>query len=100
MSKEEILFKAVSEDMKKQGEPIDKGFDEISQTHEFKVLTSAMQEYADQEKEKVAVAFAEWKEHAYIFDAFKGKYISIYFEFECEKLSDLYKYFITNVYNK
>lgn len=84
MSKEEILFKAVSEDMKKQGEPIDKGFEEISQTHEFKVLTSAMQEFADQESEKKSIAFGSWLKET-ILDG---------------DIGTLYQYFLEKIYNK
>lgn len=61
-----------------------------------------MQEYADQEKEKVAVAFAEWKENNYIlrngfyhFIRHKGAHPAPPYT-----LADLYQYFIANVYNK
>lgn len=64
------------------------------------ILYQIMTEFADQEKEKVAVAFAEWKDNCYCFDALNGYYVSVYFDFECQTLSDLYQYFITNVYNK
>lgn len=59
---------------------------------------------ADQEKENVAVAFAEWKDNDTILmdgkhrimKTIKSNVYGVYFE----NNSDLFKYFITNVYNK
>lgn len=66
-------------------------------------VLEAMQEYADQEKEKVAVAFAEWLSKNCI-QAPYGFGWRIYDPEEelwvYRNPSDLYQYFITNVYNK
>lgn len=62
---------------------------------------SAMQEYADQEKEKVAVAFAEWKDENTTKDE-NGCFVIWYRNADTfsYNYSDLYQYFINNVYNK
>lgn len=60
----------------------------------------AMQEYTDQEKEKVAVAFAEWKENkTYVVN---GNFVYLTSEWAVSfyNNSDLYQYFIENIYNK
>jgi hypothetical protein len=61
--------------------------------NEYKIMLSAMQEYADQEKEKAAVAFLDS-----IRDYERESEKSICYDDRSS--SDLYQYFITNVYNK
>lgn len=58
------------------------------------------QSFADQEKEKVSVAFAEWKEKRTC--VVNGKFIFSTGEglVDFDTLSDLYQYFIGNIYNK
>ncbi len=61
----------------------------------------AMQQYADQEKQKVAVAFAEWKDNNVI----KEEHGDYYFWDDdgymfLKSITDLYQYFIENIYNK
>ena len=70
--------------------------------NEYKIILSAMQEFADIESEKKAIAFSNWRQeyvneltHEYMIYT-KGVEPAIIVNDE----SDLYKYFITNVYNK
>lgn len=64
-------------------------------------IEKAMQEFADQEKEKVAVAFAERKDSnvRFVFHN-KIKYNLRNSETVFDTLPDLYQYFINNVYNQ
>lgn len=62
------------------------------------------QSFADQEKEKVAVAFAEWKDSDTILMDGKHRIMktikSSVYGVSFDNNSDLYQYFINNVYNK
>lgn len=101
MSKEEILKKA-KEWLSQRTEtiPIDNlhnpdigEYFGINETTLYELMT----QFADQEKEKVALSFADWKDKMTKYDN------GFYFLFDTEKwfkLPYLYEYFISNVYNK
>lgn len=101
MSKEEILYNAISQDMISNGEKVSMSLQDISDNKEFNILLAAMQSYADQEKEKVAVEFAKWKDENTTKDE-NGCFVIWYRNADTfsYNYSDLYQYFITNVYNK
>ena len=67
----------------------------------YQVAITAMKIHADQEKEKVAVAFAEWN-HKEVIKSEDVDYCLwdddgfVFFK----TMSELYKYFIENIYNK
>lgn len=97
MSKEKILesklFKLVSEH--KDYDSVDK----LKKLPEYEIMLCAMQEFADQEKEKVAVAFAEWFKSNVEYSVF-GYFSEDTGDLLAKTMPDLYQYFINNVYNK
>ena len=87
MSKEEILKKLIGRVAFQSG-------DLLTQSECYE----CMQEFADQEKEKVTVAFAEWKENNVLSDGHSYHPVNCTDVFD--NIPDLYQYFINNVYNK
>lgn len=67
---------------------------------DYNNILSAMTEYADQESEKRAVAFAEWKDKkTYIVNS-SSIFLTSEGSVSFDNYSDLYQYFIENIYNK
>lgn len=86
MNKEEILDKHT--------------FTKMSMTkYQREDVLNVMQEFADQEKEKVSVAFAEWKDKETEDIGYGYFHIKI-LQDSAYTNSDLYQYFINNVYNQ
>jgi len=96
VNKEEILYKAICKaatgvDMT----PVQSSLDDAMKQESFKILLSAMDEYAKQESEKNVVAFAEWS------DEWKRGYHTLKDAISfggITSLSDLYQYWAENIY--
>lgn len=70
--------------------------------NEYKIILSAMQQHADIESEKKAIAFSNWRQeyvneltHGYMIYTKDSEYTVV-----VNDASALYQYFITNVYNQ
>ena len=99
-TKEEILNKIANENSYEDcGEYM---YDAHTHT-QVEAACAAMDEYAAQESEKKAVAFAEWKQYhtEYTFRDVCDYYIILHInDNKTYSLPDLYQYWIENVYNK